>query len=211
MKVYEGKNFIVEYDEMNQNKVLKLVTILEEEMQRILDFFELQALSTKKRIKLFDALADYQSYLAKNGIQYQDWMIADTMDGEMNLLTLEECRKTREHKYMTMKEYQNVVIHEFVHSCQQEVNPNVNGCQWFWEALALNLAGPFMNSVKVDCTKEQLMKDYLHLPNAYPISFTIGRYMLEFYEHEKILNYVKNPDELILDLELILQEVKRWQ
>lgn len=211
MVTYEGNDFIVEYDAKNEAKAQKLVTILEEEMQRILDFFDLDSLSQKKRIKLYSTLLEYQTYLTSMGIKYLDWMIADTNNGDINILTIEECRRTKSHQYMTMKEYKNVVVHEFVHACQQEINPDASGCEWFWEALALNLAGPFMNPVKVDCTKEELMQDYLHLSDGYPISLTIGRYLLKYYEHEKILDYVKNPEHLSADLELILHEVKLWQ
>lgn len=43
-------------------------------------------------------------------------MNADTFDGNINLLSIEECRKTREHSDITLEEFLENIIHEFVHS-----------------------------------------------------------------------------------------------
>jgi hypothetical protein len=95
-----------------------------------------------------------------------------------------------------------------VHICQQEVNPNAYGCEWFWEALALNLSGQILPETSIDCTKEQLMFDYLSLPNGYPISYTIGKYMLENYPHERLIEYIATPQQLWDDTEKIINDVK---
>ena len=139
---------------------------------------------------------------------YQDWMIGDTNDGNINMLSLKNCKMTQTHKGLTLSEYIKVVVHELVHICQQEVNSNAYGCEWFWEALALNLSGQTMSETIVDCTEEQLMFHYLCLPKRYSISFTIGKYMLANYPHEHLLEYIKNPQQLWNDTEAILNDVK---
>ena len=48
---------------------------------------------------------------------------------------------TKSHREMTFSGWVQIVVHELVHICQQEVKPNPYGCEWFWEALALNLSG----------------------------------------------------------------------
>src|SRR5690606_5871316 len=115
----------------------------------------------------------YIKNMSKYIDDYQEWMIGDTYDGNINMLSLENCKKTKTHKEMTLTEYIKVVIHELVHICQQEVNPNAYGCEWFWEALATNLSEQTLFETIVDCKKEQLMFDYLNLQNGYPISYTI--------------------------------------
>ena len=55
-------------------------------------------------------------------------MNADTFDGNINLLSIEECRKTKAHSDITLEEFLENIIHEFVHACQQEINPDSKKC-----------------------------------------------------------------------------------
>lgn len=125
-------------------------------------------------------------------------------------VSYDECRRTKAHKNMTPEQYQKVIIHEFVHSCQQEINPDAIECEWFWEALATNLTGQYNYTVPIKCTKEQLIHEYLNLNDNYLISYTIGKYMLENYYPERILDYVKNPERLRRETDGIIREVQNW-
>ena len=106
-------------------------------------------------------------------------MNADTFDGNINLLSIEECRKTKAHSDITLEEFLENIIHEFVHSCQQEINPDSKNVEWFWEALATNLGNPFDHTIDFQFNEEQLINDFNSVPNNYEIVFTIGKYLLE--------------------------------
>ena len=108
-------------------------------------------------------------------------MNADTFDGNINLLSIEECRKTKAHSDITLEEFLENIIHEFVHSCQQEINPDSKNVEWFWEALATNLGNPFDHTIDFQFNEEQLINDFNSVPNNYEIVFTIGKYLLENY------------------------------
>lgn len=139
-------------------------------------------------------------------------MCADTNDGNINLLSIEETHKTKEHADMTLDELKSTILHEFVHICQQdsEIEHIGNDIVWFWEALATNLGNPkAFSRVVIDATNEEI-NDFNSLSQNYRIAFTIGNYMLENYSHEEVLDYVKYPSKLLLDSDKILDNARSW-
>ena len=207
--IKENENFIVECDE-NVDYIDDLVSTLEKEMQRILSFFEIPNLKEKKTIKIWNSREKYQAYLEQYVAKYYDWMIADTHDGHINMLSVDECKKTKSHEDITMSSFLQNIIHEFVHSCQQEINSNATNVEWFWEALATNLGNPFDHVTSIQYSKEELMYQFASLPYSYTTAYTIGKYMLEKISHNQILEYVKNPQKLIDDTDNIIANAKKW-
>ncbi|HIR58820.1 MAG TPA: hypothetical protein IAB38_02110 [Candidatus Onthousia excrementipullorum] len=203
----ETKEFIIEYDK-DIDYIADLIKKLEQEVDRILNFFELKNLKKKKKIKIWTSRKAYQTHLEKYVPKYYEWMNADTFDGNINLLSIEEYRKTREHSDITLEEFLENIIHEFVHSCQQEINPDSKNVEWFWETLATNLGNPFDYTIDLKFNEDQLINDFNSVPNNYEIAFTIGKYLLENYSHEDIMRYVRNPEILRKDARNIFNEVK---
>ena len=203
----ETKEFIIEYDK-DIDYIADLIKKLEQEVDRILNFFELKNLKKKKKIKIWTSRKAYQTHLEKYVPRYYEWMNADTFDGNINLLSIEEYRKTREHSDITLEEFLENIIHEFVHSCQQEINPDSKNVEWFWETLATNLGNPFDYTIDLKFNEDQLINDFNSVPNNYEIAFTIGKYLLENYSHEDIMRYVRNPEILWKDARNIFNEVK---
>ena len=203
----ETKEFIIEYDK-DIDYIADLIKKLEQEVDRILNFFELKNLKKKKKIKIWTSRKAYQTHLEKYVPKYYEWMNADTFDGNINLLSIEEYRKTREHSDITLEEFLENIIHEFVHSCQQEINPDSKNVEWFWGALATNLGNPFDYTIDLKFNEDQLINDFNSVPNNYEIAFTIGKYLLENYSHEDIMRYVRNPEILRKDARNIFNEVK---
>jgi len=139
-------------------------------------------------------------------------MCADTDDGNINLFDISEARTSTEHKDMDLDEFLKCILHEFVHSCQQEWSPNSNGTSWYWESLATNLSNQDYSPVSlVDCDFEKLKGDFNGTKNGYSYSYTLGKYMLENYSKDKLLEYVKNPDLLKRDADDIFQAAKQSQ
>ena len=203
----ETKEFIIGYDK-DIDYIDDLIKKLEQEEDRILNFFELKNLKEKKKIKIWTNREEYQTHLEEYVPKYYDWMNADTFDGNINLLSIEECRKTKAHSDITLEEFLENIIHEFVHSCQQEINPDSKNVEWFWEALATNLGNPFNNTIDLQFNEEQLINDFNSVPNNYEIAFTIGKYLLKNYSHKEIMQYIKEPEILRQDAKKIFNEVK---
>ena len=102
---------------------------------------------------------------------------------------ISEARKSKEHEDMDMDEFIKCILHEFVHSCQQEWNSNSNGTSWYWEALATNLSKQDYSSVSLeDCDFEKLKSDFNGTKDGYNFAYTLGKYMLENYSKEKFVN-----------------------
>ena len=208
--VLEKNNFIITYDE-NISYIPEVVDFLESRINTIMDFFELDSFDSKRKIVIYNNLETYKRHI-EQFFEYHDYMCADTNDGNINLLSLEEAHKTKEHKDMTLDELKSTILHEFVHICQQEkeLEHLDSDVVWFWEALATNLGNPeAFSSISIKATNEEII-DFNSLEQNYPTAFTIGKYMLENYSHEGILEYVKYPLELLVDSEKILNAAREW-
>lgn len=73
---------------------------LKQESTRILNFFGLTGLSDIKKIKIWTDRKQYQQHLEQYVDKYYEWMNGDTHDENINMLSIEECRKTKAHQGM---------------------------------------------------------------------------------------------------------------
>ena len=203
--------FQISYSRDCERLVEEISNTLLENMERIMNFFQLEKLEQKISIVIYSQTNVYISHVEKCGQTYYEWMIADTFDGRINILSLEACRHSSSHARMDGEEYARLLVHEFVHICQQQVEPNCYGCIWFWEALATNLAGQATAPVKICCSREDLMFHYQELSEPYAISYQLGKYMLEHLPYEQIYNYICKPAALWEDTEKLLEAAKLIQ
>ena len=208
--ILEKNSFIIDYDD-SISYIPEVVDYLETKMNNFMKFFELASLKSKEKIVVFNDIEKYKRHLEKY-VEYRDYICADTYDGNINLLSIKEARKTKEHQNMTVKDLELIILHEFIHICQkncqvEEYNKTVS---YFWEALATNLGNPEKFSrITIEATNEEI-NNFNTLPNNYPIAFTIGNYLLENYSHKEILEYVKYPSKLLVNSEKILNDAREW-
>lgn len=208
---FELSNFIIECDQ-DISYMPNIIATLENNTIEILDFFELGKLSQKKKVVIFTDREKYKKHLLPFVKEYKEWMCADTYDGNINLLEISEARKSKEHENMDMDEFIKCILHEFVHSCQQELNPNSEGVAWYWEALATNLSNQDYSVVSLEnCDFKKLKSDFDDTKNGYSYAYTLGKYMLENYSKDRLLEYVKNPNSLKQDADNIFETVKQSQ
>lgn len=203
----EKDNFIVKSDK-EISYLDEVITYLDNNIKRVMDFFELENISNKKNIIIWCDITKYKEH-CEEFTDYKTWMCGDTFDGNINMLEIEECHKTEDHDDMTLKEFKENIVHEFVHICQQEkeVEPMDEDISWFWEALATNLGNPYDEVISFDITSDEL-NNFNDLDNNYEIAYTIGKYMLDNYDKEKILEYVMYPKKLVNDTDNILKDVR---
>ena len=200
--------FEISYSRNCERLVEDISSTLLENMERIMSFFQLEKLEKKIPIVIYSELDAYSAHVEKCGQTYYEWMIADTFDGRIHILSLEACRQSLSYARMDREEYARLIVHEFVHICQQQVEPNCYGCIWFWEALATNLAGQATAPVEICCSSEELMFHYQELSEPYAISYQLGKYMLKHLPYEQIYNYICKPAALWEDTEKILEQAK---
>ena len=196
MKI-ERPSFIIETDK-ELPYIDQIIDTLENHTYDILNFFKINKLSKKKKVVIYTDREKYKEHLLPYVSEYKEWMQADTYDGNINLLEISESRKSDAHKNLTLDEFIKCILHEFVHASQQEINSNSNGTAWFWEALATNLSGQDYTEVDLSkCNFQSLQEDFNNTNNAYCYAYTLGRFLLDNYSQDKILEYVKNPNLLI--------------
>jgi hypothetical protein len=208
--VLEKKNFVIVYDE-KESYVPGVIDYLESKTNNIMTFFGLNSLKEKRKIIIFNDLELYKKHIEQFH-EYRDYMCADTDDGNINLLSLEEAHKTKEHATMTVDDLKMTILHEFVHICQQEceVEHLEKDVIWFWEALATNLGNSeVFSKVLIKASNEEI-EEFINLPQNYCVAFTIGNYLLDNYPSDAIIEYVKYPSKLIADSEKILNEAREW-
>ena len=207
----ELNNFVIEYDK-EIDYISNIISTLENDTIEILDFFELRKLSKKKKVVIFTDREKYKKHLLPYVKEFKEWMCGDTYDGNINLLEISEARKSKEHENMDLDEFIKCILHEFVHSCQQEYNSNSDGVSWYWEALATNLSNQDYSPVSLKtCDFEKLKRDFNDTEKGYSFSYTLGKYMLENYSKDKLLEYVKNPNLLKQDADDIFKKAKQLQ
>lgn len=208
MKI-ELNNFIIECAK-EINYIEEIISTLENNTRNILDFFELEKLSQKKKVIIFTDREKYKEHLMPFTKVFKEWMCGDTFDGNISLLGISEARKSNEHKAMTIDEFFKCILHEFVHSCQQELNKK--GVTWYWEALATNLSGQDYKSISLsDCDFDSLKQKFNDTKRCYSYSYTLGNFMLENYSKEKLLEYIKNSDLLKIDQDNIFELASQFQ
>ncbi len=208
--VLEKNNFIVVYDD-GISYIPEIVDYLESKIDEIMSFFGLEKLKDKRKIVIYDDLELYKKHIEEY-YEYKDYMCADTNDGNINLLSLEEAHKTKEHADMTIEQLKRTILHEFVHICQQEceIEHMDHDIVWFWEALATNLGNPeIFTRLEIKSNNEEI-NDFISLNNNYSVAFTIGNYLIENYSREEIIEYVKYPSKLLRDSERLLNEAREW-
>lgn len=179
----------------------------------IMDFFGIKGAS-KTKIVFWDDLEAYEKHLSLYGVTYRDDICADTFDNNINVLSLNMVRKTDTYNDMTLDEYKQNIVHEFVHICQNSLEEeNVNDRNaWFCEALATNLGNPeqFGKLIYIMITRDELENFNSIEDNRYEIAYTIGRYLLENYSDEEILEFVRHPSKLDSIIVGIIRGCQDW-
>lgn len=206
----ETNYFIIESDEEILN-INDIINYLETRLEEILNFFEIKS-PKKKKIIFWNNLEEYIKHIS-NYTKYKDGMCADTFDKNINVLSLRETHKTKTHINMTEERFKENIAHEYVHTCQQDLETEESKTNsWFYEALATNLGNSkqFDKLYTFDITREELENFNNIKNNRYEIAYTIGKYMLENYSKEEILEFVKYPQLLNIETEKILENTKKW-
>lgn len=208
----KGKNMLWEIEcDKPLGYIDDVIDYLNSQLPMIMNFFKLKTLTKKVKIVIWTDINKYRAH-CEQYTSYKEWMCGDTFGGNINMLSIEECRKTKAHKNMDIKEFKTTIAHEFVHICHGEsiLEDVPEKFSWFWEALATNLANPFDKLIEVNVSKDELMNQFNNIKNGYQMAYTIGKYMLTNYSEELIQEYIKYPRLLIRDTDKILVETNEW-
>jgi hypothetical protein len=100
METYSTKNFIVYFNQSEQSQIEFLVITLQDKLNKLLSFFKLEKLNNPININIYSDKNEYANHMLKHIDTYQDWMIGDTYDGNINILSFQNCIMTQSHKVL---------------------------------------------------------------------------------------------------------------
>lgn len=214
--VYEDNNYIIYYNECDEKYLKKLKNILQERTPIILDFFKITD-RKKVVIKLYDNLDEYKENIKKsfhhaleNGEcdqerEFQEWMIANTEDGNINMQSLDLVRQLDDYRNYTEDEFCYNAAHEFTHICQQRIGSNSPG--WFWEAIATNLGNPECQQETSEAFTLKDLNENFDQIDGYGAAYKIGKYLFRNYEKDYILELTKDNQELELIMNSLISTI----
>lgn len=172
--------------------------------KKLLKFFGLKKIDRPVRIVVWDSLDGFRKNEIKQGRKIvPDWLcgVARTEQDfySISTLTLEELAKTKAYRNPTLRDLENLIVHEIVHSLHNSfcletgTNPN---CRWLSEALATSLSDQSYR-IEFDCTEIQLINDDFI---SYDTCRVIGDYLLNV----KGESYIKR---LLVDTKFLGDEI----
>ena len=205
---YEDEKFIIYYNECDKDYVNLLVKTINERSTFICDFFGI-VYNEKIVIKLYNNLKEYKKNLEDSfrrqnlERKYENWMIANTEDGNINMQSLDLVKQQDDFKYYTDQIFCYNACHEFTHLCQQYLNSKNPG--WFWELIATNIGNP-ENQHECDdiFTLEDLNERFDDI-DGYGIVYKFGKYIFENYDRETILSWIKDNEKFMKEIEGIIE------
>ena len=205
---YEDEKFIIYYNECDKDYSNLLVKTINERSTFICDFFGI-VYNEKIVIKLYNNLKEYKKNLEDSfrrqnlERKYENWMIANTEDGNINMQSLDLVKQQDDFKYYTDQIFCYNACHEFTHLCQQYLNSKNPG--WFWELIATNIGNP-ENQHECDdiFTLEDLNERFDDI-DGYGIVYKFGKYIFENYDRETILSWIKDNEKFMKEIEGIIE------
>ena len=175
-----------------------MVKTLNERSPFICDFFDI-VYNEKIVIKLYNNLEEYKKNLEDSFMRqnlerkYENWMIANTEDGNINMQSLDLVKQQDDFKYYTEEIFCYNVCHEFTHLCQQYLNSKNPG--WFWELIATNIGNPENQHESNDSFSLKELNEKFDEIDGYGIVYKFGKYIFENYDRDTILSLIKDNTE----------------
>ena len=211
----EINKIVLIYEKEDESLAGEILKQLKIKSKNIMNFFGLTEVKDFK-IKIWNDYEKFKEFTLpylKEHRQESDinWVTAHTYDKNVNMLPPRFVEKIWNCD-VSENEIAIDACHEFVHICQQKFTGKQNdGNIWFWEALATNLGNPegfeWLNEEYNEYVNWNEIEnaEKLNQGKQYKYIFLMGKYMLENFSHEKILDYLKNPKVLKNDEDEILK------
>lgn len=203
----ETEFFVFNYDDKDLKLLEESEKALNENLARIMQFFNLSGLSAKITVDFYPTLEQWISFIESTGQPYQDFIVGLAMNGVISVLAFDQYEKTNMHKNDTFQQFLQIIIHECVHICNFEriENPN-NSVIFIMEGLAPYLANQDYNpNVKsdYDCATMCNYQTFFGLQDPYSVAQVLVRKMLEKLPSEQVIEYSGNLEKLWNDWEKI--------
>ena len=200
---FETDIYSIIYNEINQNLVETIHSALSENFQRIMDFWNIKKLNSHVNIHIYPTLDEWITFFEDTGQKYADYVIGCADGSEIHLLAYNEYKKTNMHKNDSLEDFQKVIIHEFVHVCNNQICPPNSFIMC--EGLATYLANQKYNeNIKIDYPKDDIFNfnTFCTLTNdTYSFAHKIVTILAKTASKEKLIEYACDYEKLYNDWE----------
>lgn len=232
MKI-ENEFLIINFGETDKDLANAMIDVIDKEKSRIFEFFNIDKLSKKLQITLYDNFDEFVNMVnesfkqeakwkKEHGIdapvgKWNEYIVALGGDGVIKMLDIELCRTKSAHKNTDLNDFLQVALHEFVHVCNSEIITKSPLPTYLLEGIATQLAGQEKYKLdKLECTADELLNGFNNLEKSYHKAYTLMGYMIESMPHEELLGILsgeKEPDlaNLIIEANKYLDNKKENQ
>lgn len=198
---YNDKYFDIYYTSSDKDYIEEVINTLNSSLGEYLAFFNLDQLTQKVLIKFYNNFEEFKIYYENTrNHPYRHGVVGSAEDNEIHMLSLHE--RLKERPQDNFNTFIMGVKHELVHICHIAFRGNSRG-NWLAEGLASYLGSPRYEETLEGCTLEDLQNR-----PKYKYCYTLTKYMIEHYSHEKVLEYARDDNLLSNDTSQLLEEAK---
>lgn len=200
---YGNKYYDIYYTTSDEDYIEEVINTLNTSLGEYLTFFNLDKLDQKVSIKFYDDIEEFKKYYESVRNQpHKSGHVGITRNNEIHMLSLTERLKERPQDNFDI--FLMGVKHELVHICHIAYKGNNKG-SWLAEGLATYLGSPRYEETLEGCTIEDLQTR-----SKYKYCYTLTKYLIEHYSHEKVLEYAYDDNLLSRDTGKLLDEAKSY-
>ena len=196
---YKSEHFIINYDSIDEDVAKRVINSLENNYQRILDFFKITDFKDITIVNIYPTRESYKELITQNNRVYQDWMIGSYWNGRINFISsnaIKDCPNIQESIL-------NDIVHEFIHVVIHKLNNKVP--RWLNEGLAnclsknditwyINSISNLIDEGKIPTLEELSIGDSIKFNDmkGYQFSMYYVDLIIKKYGNDMIIKLVKD-------------------
>lgn len=201
--LYKDEYFEIYYTSSDLEYIEDVIKTLHTSLEEYLNFFGIDKLNQKVLIKFYDNLDEFKIYYEQTrNHPYKSGRVGSAIGNEIHMLSFHE--RLKERPQDDFNRFIMGVKHELVHICHIAFKGNSKS-SWLAEGLANYLGSPRYEETLEGCTLEDLEKR-----SKYKYCYTLTKYLIEHYSHEKVLEYAKDDNQLFIDTNVLLKEAQDY-
>ena len=202
----ENDLFVLYYSKEDEYYIEDFVNYLNENVKKVLDFFNFKKLSKKITISLIKNKEEFDRIFTSiyNQPAY-DFAIGFAKASNIYYISFNDLKNIPKHEKDTYEYYKKTIIHEFVHSCNYEFSSVWIRC--LCEGLAVYLSGQRnMDDIQFNITKEELFNGRIN----YGQYFLFVKYIIDNYSHDYVLKLYKDEKFSTENLDRLYDEAVEY-
>ncbi len=210
----ELKYLEVNYSEKDLAYIDTLVKNLEIRCSKVVDWFDMKEFGPKTIVTLFPDIKSFHQALLECSpkMKVYDWTSGYTCKNSGNFivdtLSLEGLHETS-HKDATYDDYENMLVHEFVHSCQLRIR-NAPNVIWLTEGMACYFANQYSSNQRPVTTSLEEVFDNKNGQGKYSDYKKMFCYVYETYGRDYCLELLTNREKAYLETPRLYEEAVNY-